>query len=214
VNIAEFTLVLTVDPSVAHDTVISNTVSVSSGTSDPNPGNNTASASTTVNVAYSVTGVVINSSGGGINCQTSILHGSDSMCWLTIDPGWYVSELLDNRGDVLSALNTLDNTYTIVNIGETHTVEVTYLEYPVWRLTGDTTNYFDSIKAAFKDALPDDIIRVLETAASEYLIYDQPVLVTLEGGFISGFGGYSGFTTLSELTITNGTLSVDRIIIM
>ncbi|HZF09807.1 MAG TPA: ExeM/NucH family extracellular endonuclease [Thermoanaerobaculia bacterium] len=48
VGSAVFTLVVAVDPSVASGTVLSNTATASSATSDPNPGNESGTATTTV----------------------------------------------------------------------------------------------------------------------------------------------------------------------
>ncbi|MDG4556634.1 MAG: DUF11 domain-containing protein, partial [Candidatus Contendobacter sp.] len=66
---ATFTLVVAVSPSVANGTVLSNTATLSSTTTDPDPGNNSATATTTVansaDLAITKTDGVANATPGG-----------------------------------------------------------------------------------------------------------------------------------------------------
>ena len=69
-----FTLGVTVDPSVANGTVISNVATVGTDTTDPNPANNTVTATTTVGAGSADIGVTKTDSPDPVNAGANITY--------------------------------------------------------------------------------------------------------------------------------------------
>jgi hypothetical protein len=58
------------------------------------------------------------------------------------------------------------------------------------------------------------VIKARAITFSEDLLLERDLSVTLQGGYAPGFGEISGFTTQDgELTIANGSLTVDRLVV-
>lgn len=62
---------------------------------------------------------------GAIVCVPStVVLGNNSVCTMTPDPGYLLASLTDNGTDVMNAVS--NNTYTISNVTEAHSVEATF----------------------------------------------------------------------------------------
>jgi len=72
-----------------------------------------------------------------------------------------------------------------------------------------------SIQAAYNAVLAGGAIRVTAAPYSEILTCDRNISVALQGGYDTLFTTVSGYTTLNgSLIVSNGTLTVDRLVIM
>lgn len=82
------------------------------------------------------------------------------------------------------------------------------------RADGGGVTYYTTIQAAY-NAIPDaSIIKLWSTEYAESLTCSRPVTVTLQGGYDEGYSTKSGKAVLNgTLTVTNGTVVVDGIII-
>ena len=73
---------------------------------------------------------------------------------------------------------------------------------------------YGTLHHAYAAAQPGDLIKALGLTFTEDLTLDRDLSVTLQGGYVAGFGSRSGSTTLNgRLTISNGSLVVDQLII-
>jgi len=86
------TVVANVNP--AFGGTASATATISATTADPVPGNNTATATTTVNtVTYAVTAVASPVAGGSITCASPVAHGATSTCTATANAGYSLTNI-------------------------------------------------------------------------------------------------------------------------
>jgi hypothetical protein len=77
---------------------------------------------------------------------------------------------------------------------------------------GDTP--YGTLNLAYAAAHAGDIIKAQGMVFTGGLTLDRAVAVTLQGGYSSGFGSRSGYTTLGgKLTINSGSVVVDRVVV-
>ncbi len=94
-----------------------------------------------------------------------------------------------------------------------HTASASFFVNDYVRLGALTTPY-GTLNHAYAAAHPGDHIKGLGRVFTEDLTLDRNLSVTLQGGYVAGFGSRSGSTTLSgRLTISSGSLVVDQLII-
>jgi hypothetical protein len=76
------------------------------------------------------------------------------------------------------------------------------------------TGYYTTIQAAYDAANNSQIVQLLEMEFNENVAFDRDIDFSLQGGYECGFSSYPGLTKLhGRLTITKGTVQVDKIII-
>ena len=78
---------------------------------------------------------------------------------------------------------------------------------------GDKKPCYCSIQQAVNDADSGCIIRIVQGTYSEPIIFNFPKFVSLQGGWDPTFTSHSSFSTVTSLTILNGTISPDRIVL-
>jgi uncharacterized repeat protein (TIGR01451 family) len=115
VGSASFTLSVQVDANVAHGTLISNTATVSSASGDPIPGNNSATATTTVTDTTAPT-VIINQASGQAD---PALSSPINFTAIFSEP---VTGFGDNAADVTIAGTAGATTATVTGSGTTYNV--------------------------------------------------------------------------------------------
>ncbi|MDK9716485.1 MAG: DUF1566 domain-containing protein [Trichlorobacter sp.] len=94
-----------------------------------------------------------------------------------------------------------------------HTASASFFVNDYVRLGALTTPY-GTLHHAYAAAHPGDLIKALGLTFMEDLTLDRDLSVTLQGGYVAGFGSHSGSTTLNgRLTISSGRLVVDQLII-
>ena len=77
---------------------------------------------------------------------------------------------------------------------------------------GDTP--YGTLGLAYAAAQAGDIIKAQGMVFTGDVTFDRAIAVTLQGGYVSGFGSRSGYTTLGgRLTISSGSVVVDGVII-
>jgi hypothetical protein len=62
---------------------------------------------------------------GSITCDSPVTYGNDSVCTITIAPGYYLASFTDNTVDKMSSL--LGNSYTISNVISDHIITGTFI---------------------------------------------------------------------------------------
>ncbi len=168
-----------------------------------------------IQTSYTVTGSVLLGNGEIPACDSPVLSGSTSVCTVAPTTGWYAAALTDTvnniPSDVLSQL--IVNKYTIASVTGDHAVTVTYQEFFVRRLSGDATNYHLNIQDAFDKTVNNDKILFLNMLFPGAVTFNKPgVSVTLEGGYLSGFGSNMGTTVMNgKVTIKNGNAVMKNI---
>jgi len=82
------------------------------------------------------------------------------------------------------------------------------------RIPGPPIVYFSTIQAAYNSAATGNTIQSQNLTFSGNLNFNRAISVTLRGGYDSGFASNAGYTTISgSLTISNGTVTVENIVI-
>jgi hypothetical protein len=80
------------------------------------------------------------------------------------------------------------------------------------RIPGSTPTYFTSLQAACDQAVAGDTIEVEGISFPESITVSKPL--TLKGGFDSSYSNNSGFTSIRGLTIIDGPLTAENLVIM
>ncbi|SJZ74782.1 Listeria/Bacterioides repeat-containing protein [Trichlorobacter thiogenes] len=94
-----------------------------------------------------------------------------------------------------------------------HTASASFFVNDYVRLGALTTPY-GTLHHAYAAAQPGNLIKALGLTFTEDLTIDRGLSVTLQGGYVAGFGSRSGSTTLNgRLTISSGSLVVDQLIV-
>lgn len=143
---ATFTLVVKVSPSAPNGSTLSNTATVTSATTDPTPGNNSATATTAViaqaDLSVSKTKSTTGYAGAGTLTYniTLVNNGpSDAQNVLisdALDPTTPLSSATASNGGLCTGTTTVTCTWTTVPAGATYTVTiVTNMNPDAWKLT-------------------------------------------------------------------------------
>jgi parallel beta-helix repeat protein len=78
---------------------------------------------------------------------------------------------------------------------------------------GGNTPCYSTIQAAIDAAETGSVIRILQGIYDEDIIIDQPYCLTLSGGWDSTFTTQSSSSTVISMTIGDGTIEVDKLVI-
>ena len=78
---------------------------------------------------------------------------------------------------------------------------------------GGNTPCYSTIQAAIDAAETESVIRIIQGTFDEDIIIDQPYGLTLSGGWDSTFTSQSGTTNINSMTISNGTATIDNLVI-
>lgn len=102
--------------------------------------------------------------------------------------------------------------YLFSNVSADHSIESLFVS-PI-RLFGIPYLYFGSLQGAY-DAIAGSGTVQSQTAipAGEELLIDKPVVATLKGGYGADFSGQSGDTTLRGITISDGNLTPEGLVL-
>ncbi len=173
--------------------------------------NVTTMAIPTYTITYSAPG-----GHGTVVCDSPVSEGSDSVCTMTPDTGYYLSMLsVAGIGPVSSGIvcGAAYCSYTITNVTAAYTLQATFSESPVKRTSTSGDDYFLEPDAAYRYLpLADSEIRIL---AGEYVTVtcDQEISVAFRGGYTSGFSesGRTLSTIAFPMTISAGTVTVDNV---
>ena len=199
---------------------ISNTVSVTSTTDDPDLTNNTATQLTTVSLPT----LTVNVSGNGTIQSNSGIIGipSDITCTagtcsagyppgstvnLTAAPSWY-STIAWSGCNV-----TGSNTCSVLLNGDT-TVNASFSPLNNVRL-----NYSAPLYSRITDAYAaiglsgSGIVQAQAFSFLENPEFRSPITVVLEGGMDSAFGPTPGYTTVGPVRISNGRVTFRNIVV-
>ena len=102
--------------------------------------------------------------------------------------------------------------YTFANVTSDHSIE-TLFESPI-RLLGIPYVYFASLQQAYDAIAETGTVQLQETLhAAEHLQIDHPVVATLKGGYSAGFTGQTGESTLQGISITDGNLTPEGLVL-
>jgi hypothetical protein len=79
---------------------------------------------------------------------------------------------------------------------------------------GDTTKYFTTLQAASNAAVTGNTVDAWGTGFNETVTLASSQAVTIKGGFNEAYSANDGYTTLQgSLTVRNGSLTVERLVI-
>ncbi len=146
----------------------------------------------------------------GIACNSSCYgyYESGSEINLKVDPyysyftGW--SGACTGTGDCLLKLQA--NT----SVTATFTNDLDH----VARINYQTPLYFPSLQAAYTTALTGNTIQVWGMELSESCLFNRNLSVFLKGGYDDSYLSSGGVTTIhGNITITNGTVRVDKLVV-
>jgi hypothetical protein len=165
-------------------------------------------------VATAGTGAgVVNSDSGGIAC----VSGSDADCsasyvnnasvTLAATPDWKsafgawsgaMTGITNPEAVTMNADKTVTATFSVVN--------------RVRRTQGTDTDY-PAIQAACNAVTAAAAIKAQTFSYPEQLLFNRPHTVTFNGGMDGAYANYTGYTTVQSLTVTQGTVIVNRFVI-
>jgi hypothetical protein len=94
-----------------------------------------------------------------------------------------------------------------------HAISATFGSYPVKKTPGSSSSYYFTIQSAYDASSGDDLIQALAGDFMEDLLFELDIAVTIEGGYESGFVTEDGFTTIKSLTISNGSVTIENLVI-
>ena len=78
---------------------------------------------------------------------------------------------------------------------------------------GGNNPCFTSIQAAINAASTGAAIRIVQGTYDESIVLNEPKYLTLQGGWDSTFTTQPSYMTVNSLTISNGTIAVDKLVI-
>ena len=94
VSASPVTITVVANVNSAFGGTLSVSASISATTSDPNPANNNATTTTSVNtITYAITGVASPVAGGTVSCTSPVAHGSTTTCTATANAGYVLSTI-------------------------------------------------------------------------------------------------------------------------
>lgn len=161
---------------------------------------------------YIITANVKDGTGGTLSCDSPVNEGSPSVCTITPGTGYYLSALTDNGGDVLGSV--VSTTYTISGVTEAHTVEATFSEYMIKRVSS-SDHYYNLLTEVFAEVTGSDTVMLRQGTFTGSAYNRAGVSITLKGGYNTGFGSNTDqHSTISgQLTISNGTVTAENVTI-
>lgn len=102
--------------------------------------------------------------------------------------------------------------YTFNNVSADHSMEALFVS-PI-RLVGIPFIYYASLQQAYDAMVESGTMQTLTSVpGAEALLVDQPVDATIKGGYEAGFTSQSGATPLSSITISDGNLTPDGLVL-
>jgi len=78
---------------------------------------------------------------------------------------------------------------------------------------GDKTPCYDSIQEAIDAAITGSVILTVQGTYDESIVLNESKALTLQGGWDSTFTSQPSYTTVNFITIRNGTIVVDKLVI-
>ena len=78
---------------------------------------------------------------------------------------------------------------------------------------GDKTPCYDSIQEAIDEAVTGSVILIVQGTYNESIVLNEPKALALQGGWDSTYTTQSSYTTVNSITISNGTIAVDKLVI-
>lgn len=81
------------------------------------------------------------------------------------------------------------------------------------RIAGSASGYYSTIQSAYKNATDGDAIECQTHVFDEALDFDQDISIVIDGGYDESYSTNSGMSTITELTVSSGAVTVDNIVI-
>jgi pectin methylesterase-like acyl-CoA thioesterase len=78
---------------------------------------------------------------------------------------------------------------------------------------GGKSPCYDSIQKAIDEAVTGSVILIVQGTYDESIVLDKSKALTLQGGWDSTFTTQSSYTAVNSITISNGTIAVDKFVI-
>ena len=137
-----------------------------------------------------------------------------------VDPGQNLSFDITSAGAPFSLSDVLVDgvsvgavgSYTFSNVASDHSIESLFVS-PI-RLVGIPFIYYATVQGAYSAMVESGTMQTLTAIpAPEALLVDQPVEATIKGGYEDGFSSQTGSTALSSITISNGNLTPDGLVL-
>lgn len=101
--------------------------------------------------------------------------------------------------------------YTFANVAADHSIESFFVS-PL-RLVGIPFLYYASLQQAFNAMVDAGTVQAESSIATGELVMNRPVEATVRGGYDAGFGSQSGSTKLSSITVSNGNLIPEGLVL-
>jgi hypothetical protein len=123
------------------------------------------------------------------------------------------SHISCSSSHLLSGAHTIGGSVSD-NVGHSSPIigSFTLVYLPV-RLAGTSPAYFSAVQDAYDAAETGDTIECQARNFAESLLFDRDVSVFLSGGYNDEYTSNSGTTSVSALVISNGTVTVENLVI-
>lgn len=183
----------------------------------------------TTTAASSITATTA-SSGGNVTSEGSASVTARGVCWSTSsNPTVYDSHTYDGAGtgSFTSYITGLSpgttyhvRAYAISSAGTGYGSDVPFrtsysstLYVSISEYCGDKTPCYDSIQEAIDAASTGSVILIIQGTYDESIVLNESKSLTLQGGWDSTFTTQSTTSTVNSITISNGTIAVDKLVI-
>jgi len=185
---------------------------------------------TVITMAISSITATTASSGGNVTSDGGASVTAKGVCWSTsTNPTTSDSHTSDGTGtgSFTSSITGLSagTTYHVrayatnsagTGYGSDVTFKTSYASTLYVSLSGDCgdkTPCYDSIQEAIDAASTGSLISIAQGTYDESIVLNEPKALTLKGGWDSTFTTQTSDTMVSSITISNGTVAVDKLVI-
>jgi hypothetical protein len=146
---------------------------------------------------------------GSISPSTPQTVNYNETASFTITPGagYHIASVIGCSGTLSG------DTYTTGAVTGNCTVTATFEPYSVKKISGASAAFYSSLQDACNAAAGGDIIESQAITLNESLNFTLNVPITLKGGYNSDFTSKTGYTIINGLTISNGSIILENIVI-
>ena len=133
---------------------------------------------------------------------TSVVYGGNQTFTITPNQGWYLIDVIvDGNRD-----QGIITSYTFNDVTDENTIKAVFSQVgPVKNVR--TGQYYQHLQDAYNAAQNGDTILAQSVLLNENFTPNQPISVTIDGGYTSDYSSNPGATTIKGLeTVSNGTV--------
>ena len=160
---------------------------------------------------YAPTAITPSAGNGGSispNTAQTVHYNTVISFTVTPNPGYHIVSVTGCNGTLAGS------TYTTGVITSDCTVSASFGINAIKRISGATITYYTTFSDAYNAVSAQDTIQGQTLIFNEAVTFNLNVPVIFKGGYNSAFTSQTGYTTIvGTLTITRGTLTVEKLIL-